>query len=46
MFKLSSLVTRIWLATMLAIGFFLFTATQVYGIIYKKKYRRKLYERF
>ncbi|WP_373471144.1 sensor histidine kinase [Carnobacterium alterfunditum] len=36
MFKLSSLVTRTWLATMLAIGFFLFTATQVYGIIYKK----------
>ncbi|MEK6190192.1 MAG: cell wall metabolism sensor histidine kinase WalK, partial [Carnobacterium alterfunditum] len=36
MFKLSSLVTRTWLAAMLAIGFFLFTATQVYGMIYKK----------
>ncbi|WP_035053209.1 sensor histidine kinase [Carnobacterium pleistocenium] len=36
MFKLSSLVTRTWLATMLAIGFCFFISTQVYGMIYKK----------
>lgn len=35
MIKLSSLVTRTWLVTMLAIGI-CFTTTQVYGMIYQK----------
>lgn len=36
MIKLSSLVTRTWLVTMLVIGFCFFTSTQVYGMIYKQ----------
>ena len=46
MIKLSSLVTRTWLVTMLAIGICFFTTTQVYGMIYQKNIEKNYLKDF